>query len=474
MNVKPIQYQMPRAEELPGLSTATIREFRGLNTFDPLSIGDSYFTDISNLSTDDYPAISTRPGHTVLGSALGTRVTGLGVWKGQRLIGAFNDGTWRVWNGSSWSAPILTVTSTDPNVLNAPWTFTNFQGAYSDINLIGSNGTGKLVRYDGNQTHFIDEAPAGGNFVTTYQNRLWVAFGKEIRACKLDNAEVWNDFSGTEEDSYGKTIESTHGENINALSSGLKKLTIGMPNSIVELYGSLPSDFYTISVSEDMGTVNNRSTFTQEGVLRFMHSTGLYEYSGGIVPDKVFSETIKGYSAVTDQAAAGSDGRHLFFTTTADVTLVYDPALQTWGVWRGLAPTCYAVMGNDLYIGDNAGRVLKVGGSSDNGAPIAWHAVTKPFTSSAIAQRQRWLKLWLSVEMAAGSKMNIYLSESLSGDSDWELVKSLVGVGRVGVQRALVPVDKIALANHVRIKFEGTGWVRIHEHTRQQRSLPLY
>jgi len=59
--LKPIRYQMPEYQQLSGVMPEIIlREFRGANTLDPFSIDDSFFTDMSNLMTDDYPTATDR------------------------------------------------------------------------------------------------------------------------------------------------------------------------------------------------------------------------------------------------------------------------------------------------------------------------------------------------------------------------------------------------------------------------------
>jgi len=441
-----------------------IREWRGVNTFDPYSIADSYFTDMSNLTTDDYPAVSVRPGYSVIGS-FGAKVLGMGVWKGVELHAVFNDGTWRRWNGTDWATLKSGLSTT------ALWSFTNFQGNLTDVNLIGANGVDGLHRYDGATAQVYGDAPAGINHVTTYQNRIWGAFGKEIRACKLDDGSLWNSFLGTDEDSYGKELESTRGESINMLSGSLSKLTIGMPNSLHEMYGGLPSDFTFSLITEAVGVSNNQASITQTGLMRLVHYTGLYEWQGGTVPTKEFSEIVGGYAATASGHAAGSDGVKTYFYDGNRI-LLYDPrrGVQAWSVWSGITPVCFVVFKEELYIGDASGRVLRLGGASDDaGTPISWHAITKPFTNREIARRQRWLKLWLTVELAVGSTMVIYLSKTVSG-SDWELVHTVSGAG---TQRVIIPVDKFVLENTIRLKFQGTGWSRIHEFTRQVRQLPI-
>lgn len=451
--------------ELPGMQEhIPIREWRGVNTFDPLSIADNYWTDMSNLTADDYPAVSVRPGYAVLGAAIGAKVLGLGVWKDIELHAVFDDGTWRKWTGSAWTTLKSGLSTT------AMWSFTNFEGNFSGINLLGANGVDGLHRYDGSTVQTFGDAPANINYLTTYQNRVWGAFGREIRACKLDDATSWNSFPGTEEDSFGKTLESTRGEDVNMLSGSLSKLTIGMPNSLHEMYGGIVSDFTISQITESSGVSNNQAVASHKG-LQLIHSSGIYEWLGGTTPSKEFSEIVRGYAPGASGHAAGSDNRLLYFYDGSRI-LVYDPrqGVQAWSVWVGITPACFAVFKGELYIGDSSGRVLRLGGAADDaGTPISWYAVTKPFTSPSISQRQRWLKLWITVELAAGSSVQVYMSPSVSGN-DWQLIQTITTPGS---QRVLVPVQAFTLENTVRLKLAGTGWTRIHELTRKVRLLPM-
>ena len=465
--MKIIQYDQPSYQELPGLMPPIpIREFKGLNTFDPLTINDSFFTDMQNMSNDDYPAISTRSGYSVIGSA-GTKVLGMGVWKDKELHVVFNDGTWRRWNGSEWSTLASGLNT------SADWSFTNFQGNLSDVNLIGCNGVDPVKKYDGSAVSNLSGAPQNGKYMTTYQNRLWCAVGKELWACALDNPTSWDDFDGNQNDSYRKKMESRRGEDINMLSGSLSKLTIGMGNSLHELYGSLPSDFNTKVITQDTGLANHKSAITQEGFMRFMHSTGIYEYGGGMPPEKVFSEIVgKFLDGINDQCVAGSDGKKLYFNIPNDKMLVFDTrsGVQTWCKWSGIQATQFITMKDKLYIGDAQGRVLRLEGKTDAGNAITWSAITKPFNGASAAQKMRWYKLWVVVELTG--TMQIHLSPSITGD-DWTLVQTITGSG-TQVKRVIIPVASFARENWIRVKFSGTGTVKIHEFTRQTRQLPLY
>lgn len=466
--MKPVQYSAPNYQQLPGLmQPIPIREFKGVNSFDSLSIQDTFFTDMQNMTSDDYPAVSTRPGYSILGT-YGTKVLGMGVWKDRELHVVFNDGTWRRWNGSSWSTMMSGLNT------SADWTFTNFQGNLSDVNLIACNGIDPMKKYDGSSVSNLSGAPSNGKYITTYQNRIWCAVDNELWSCAMDQPTVWDKFTGNKDDSYRRQMESSRGEQINMLTGSLTKLTIGMPNSLHELYGSLPEDFMTKLITEDMGLANNKSAITQEGFMRFMHSTGIYEYGGGVLPSKTFSDIIgKFLAGISTESVAGSDGGKMYFNVATDRMLVYDPrpGIQAWSIWRGIKATQFVDMQNKLYIGDAQGRVLRLEGTTDGGNSISWSATTKPFNGASAAQKMRWYKLWVVVELTGS--MDIYLSPSITGE-DWKLVQSISGSSSPLVRRVIIPVSSFARENWIRVKFSGTGWARIHEITRQTRQLPLY
>lgn len=459
---------LKNTQPLPGIMPpVTVRQFRGVNTYDPFSIDETYWMDMSNMTTDDFPAASTRPGFSVLGNTSG-KVIGLMVWKAKELHAIFSDGTWRKWTGSTW-----TTLASGLNT-SARWYWTNFEGSFNDINLIASNGVDPIKRYDGSVVSNLSGAPAGGNFITTYSNRLWCAVGKEVHACALDQPTVWNDFSGDESDSYVKTMESTAGENVNMLSGGLYRLTIGMPSSLHLLFGNMPSDFNTRLITDDTGVTSNSGVVTQDGTMWLMHKTGIYTYSASTIPDKTASDIVKRYyPSITEQSTAGTDGTKLYFNLQNGKSLVFDPRVNAWSVWDMPNAEHYVEIDNVLYIGDASGRVLKLGGAaSDNGASISWYAVTRPMTNGSVAQTTRWLKMFVHLELAVGSTLNIYLSDSKDGN-DWDLVYSTTGTGEK-IDRIMVPIGKFVLSNMVRIKIEGTGPAKFYEHTRQVRQMPLY
>ncbi len=461
--MKQIERMTPQYQTLPGmLDPIAIREFRGLNTYDPFSVPDNYFTHVTNLEFSDYPKPTVRPGYSQLGAANGTKVLGLAVWKGTELHAVFNDGSWRKWTGSEWTTLKTGLNTT------ADWSFTNYQGAWDEVNLVGCNGVNGLHRYNGSTVMTFGNAPVNINFITTYQNRLWGASGKELHSCALDRPTDWQDFGGTESDSYVKDMESSTGDPINMLSGGLSKLTIGMAASLHELYGGMPSDFRTRLVTEDTGTSNHKSAFIQDALIRFVNKHGIYEYqSGGVAPDRDYSDVVRGLYA--EGIAAVSDGSRFYFMLKSGDLLVFEEATQSWSRWKGINANCFTMFKGELYVGDSQGRVLRLGGQSDAGVDIEWEAITKPFTNSTTGQKSRWLKLGLVIEVAAGTEVKLSLSESLDGD-DFEEVATLTGTG-LKIEKILIPVRKFTLSHMLRIKIAGKGWAKLHEITRQGRIL---
>ncbi len=319
-----IQYETPQYQPVQGhLPPITTREFRGLSTFDPLAIDESYFTDMSNFMTDDFPTLTTRPGYAVLGSAIGTKILGRGNWKDEELHAWGNDGTWRKWNGTSWTT-LKSGLDTD-----AEWSSTAFEGNLGGVNLIAANGEDGLHRYNGSTVQTFGNAPADIKHLATYNKRLWGSSGMELRGSALNEPDEWNRFAGDESDSYADPIENTRGENINMLGGGMSKLVIGTPNSLHELYGWSAVDYEMRTVTEETGVANNKSAFVKDNMMRFIHKTGLYEYvSGGVSPDWSFSEAIKGLPIDEDVSAAATDGKKFYFLIETGKILVYDPRLH--------------------------------------------------------------------------------------------------------------------------------------------------
>lgn len=452
-----------------------IRQFDGIyKPDDPgFNIKDGLFTELINFCPDAYPAITTRPGYTVLGT-FGTRVLGMGAWKDQEMHIIFNDGTWRRLNTDGTWTTLKSGLNT-----SAEWTFTNFRGNLADINLIGSNGVDPIQRYDGAMVQNLAGAPAGGNYITTQSNRLYVAVGNDVKFSALNEADDWT----TVEDAGSIPYNTTNGETINGLNAGNQHVTAFKPSSTAELWGTGPSNYSFQPVAVDIGITGNKAIAVKDDLLSFVSRDGLYNYAGGIRPKKDFSVAVDAFIRGMNQSAkekcvAISDGKYIYFgipygtATENNRILQYDPMHGTWYTWDGIAVTQMIRVGQYLYFGDASGRVLRVGGTTDNGQAITATAITKPFTAGSMARKQQWFKIWIVASIPTGSTLSVYVSGKESGES-WTLAKTLTADTDMQYKMILVPTNSIANANAVRLKIVATGPVTIHEITRQLREMPM-
>lgn len=470
--MKPAQYQQPQYQEVGGKALPqTVRVFQGLNGFDPLSIEDSYLTEMTNMSSDDYPSVSTRAGYSLIGKFGTGEVLGMGTYLNQEVHAIFSDGVWRKYRiqGSTinWTV-VASGLST-----NVKYDFTGYQG-----NLVVSNGSDSLRVYNGTSVSFLAGSPAG-KFVTTYQNRLWVVSGDELLACAVDSPTVWDRFNGGAGDSYGRQIETPRNEPVTMLYAASDRLLIASEKSFSELAGTDPTNFTVSLVSPEIGASSNRGVTTYGSVTTFISPRGIYEYTGGVLPSRNFSEIIQNFiGIVPDYVCAGTDGTKIYYQISGRI-LVFDTrsGIQTWSSWANLNVrvflTFYSPFLNmeTIYVGTNDGRIISFDSTTDVGNPISWSVTTKPFNNASNAQKQRWYKMFLVVEFTGS--MQVSLSKDATGTS-FEQLESYSSSGALETKRVIIPVQKYALENQIRIRISGQGRAKIHEITRQSRTLPLY
>lgn len=451
-----------------------IRSFSGIYKPDDegFNLPDDLFTELINFSPDHYPAITTRPGYSVIGT-FGTAVLGLGAWKNSELHAVFNDGTWRKWDGSTWTSLASGLNT------SADWSFTNFKGNLSDINLIGSNGVDAIKRYDGSTVQNLSNAPSGGNYITTQSNRLYCAVDNYLKFSALNEADDWT----TVDDAGEVPVNTRDGETINGLSAGNGHVTAFKPSSMFELYGKGPQSYSMDQIASDIGTTGNKAVVAYDESLPFISRDGIYRYSGGLRPKRDFSLPVQEFmnainKSILSKCVSGNDGEYLYFgiplgsATENNRIIQYDPKRGVWFTWDNMAVTQMLRIGDKMYFGDASGRVLQLGGTTDNGTAITATAISKPFTAAAISRKQHWHKLWIVATISTGATITISISKYPSGD-EWILVKTLTANTDMQFQELLVPLNSVTDANAVRLKIESVGQVTIHEITRQLRELPM-
>jgi hypothetical protein len=456
-----------------------IREFRGVNKLDPYSLNTSFSPLARNLISSNFPALTVRPGFSVLGSVSGaTRVLGLGIWKATELHAVFNDGTWRKWTGSTWTTLKSGLSKT------AVWSFANYKGNLGNVNLVGTNGVDPMQHYDGTTVSNLATAPAGGNFIETHDNRLYCAVGLKLYFSPIGIADNWNLVEQTAADGGNFDKNTPEGESICGLKAGSGHITVFFPSSSWELYGTSSDDYTYMPVAEDIGGLNDQSIVNLGGVTYFLDETGIYAYSGGARPRKDFSLPVQWYvdnmiPSAKQTCCMGADGRYLYVaipmasSSAPDTILVYDSLMQVWYVWDNIPAVFFAKMGDALYVADAQGRVLQLGGTTDNGAAISWEWQSKPIGAATMGQLTRVRQLVVTADKPAGSTLQVSLTDQPTADSGWKTAGTFGSELNIQSRSLPVPPSMMGNVRFFRTKLSGTGPATIYELAWDQIDMPL-
>ena len=461
------------------LPTNVQRSFPGVNRMDAFTIPDDNATDIKNMTTANYPVLSVRPGYSLLGSALAARVLGLGAWK-QTELAAVANANWYKYSGGTWTSLKSGLSTT------ANFSFANFHGNFSGISLIGANGTDAVQVYDGATVSNLTNAPANGNYVEQFAERVWLMVGNDLHGCALGDATNWAVFNGDDADPYIKTVETPAGETVIGIKAGNSHLTIFFPNAMMELFGAVPSDFRTLPVTYNVGAVSNQAITSVEGTFYFIHQTGFYKYAGGTLPDKDFSKPIQDLinrinPAQINKCVVGSNGKYVYAAipldtaSDPDTIIEFNTEFGIFSIWKDYAPLNMVTMSGTLYVGGAEGQIRQVGGStSDNGTAINYYVISKPYAAGSLSQKIMWKRAWITANVPIGSTMNVGLSKTDSGNTDFTTVQAIPADNVIEGTRVIIPTTTVAYANWIRYKVSGTGPADIKEIAREEDQRPIY
>jgi hypothetical protein len=453
---------------------SVIRQFDGVNQISPFSIKDSFATRNKNVSTDKYPSLAVRGGYSVLYDTGTSEIDGLAVYQGKELH-VIAGGSWRRYKDGTWTTIKTGLASGEK------WSFVNFQGGFSTMHLLATNGIDAALKYDGTSVVNLVNAPAGSDFISSHNNRVYIAAKSTVYFSALRKAEDWS----TVGEAGQLVVETTDGKDITGIISGSARLTIFKHNSVHELFGTNPGNYTMKTVTENVGSPTGYSAQVIDGVIYFLGNDGVYQYSGGSMPDKEFSlqvmDTIRRVNPLyAHKSVSWTDGIRYYLAvptggnTSPDTVLQYDPMFNIWNTWE-FNPRISAnavLMNGVLYGGNQSGEVMKFDASSDGGAAISWEWVSKPFSFSSLAAKSRWFRLWAVADVPSGSTMNIHLSDQEDGEN-WTLVKTVGADADVQAQEILIPITLVNHSNFIRVRLSGSGPVTVYEVSRQERVFPM-
>lgn len=468
--MKSIKLAQQNWEDLQGVrSPQSIRTFKGVNTLDSLSIEEEFSVNNKNISTKQYPAAGVRAGFENLGTLTGV-VQGFMVWKETELHAIVN-GSWLKWNGTSWTSLASGLSTT------AKPTYTNFKGNFTDYRLLMANGVDPVKMYDGTTVSNLPSAPAGMNYIVSHDNRVYGAVKNALHFSALRKASDWT----TVDESGQINIEDGAGEDITCLVAGTGHVVAFTRQATHELYGTNPGNYRLQVISEEIGCMTHQSAVMISGTLFFLSHDGIYRYNGGTAPRKDFGTSMqvlfdKLTPSATKNAVGGTDGERYYLSfpvngaTKPNVTIEYDPVFDVFNYWNfGSTPSAYTEIKDEMYVGFEESKAVKMGGTTDGGTPTSFSIETVPFSYSTLAAKNRLYRLWIMADMPTGSSINVYISNEKQGEN-WKLMKTFNATSSLQTQQILIPVTDSFFNHWVRVKIEGVGKVVIHEIARQERT----
>lgn len=460
-------------QELPGkLETSILKLAGGIHTgFPPIDISEEQASDVSNLDTHHYPALSTRPGRAVKGTSLAILPTGLFQWDSTKYAGY---GTNLVkWVVADWDTATKVKTDCSGHNIEAAQfmglgIFTD-QHVWYKVTL----ATGVLTALGG--------TPPVGKYITVHANRVYLA-GLDLHPSGLAHSALRKaeDYT-TAEDAGLKYMDTADAEIVTGLTAAFDHVIAFKEHWMFELYGTGPINYQFVQGPPGMGCVAHRSIVLLNGVLYWLGDEKVYAYKGGSAPEEIsfpVQASMKALNhAAWGTACAGTDGTRYILSiptgisTVPNVTLSYDPRVNAWHIWEIDNPVAYLKDGTDLLIADDSGQVARSAGSitTDFGTAISWYRISKAFMAEPQVRNQSLEKLSVVADLDVGSTLAAYVAGTPEGTT-WTSVGSATPTGLLARTRILVPPSAVADKDFVRIKLSGTGVAQLH---RLERSIRI-
>ncbi len=437
----------------------------GLNqSVESIEIKDSQAVSVVNMDSSLYPTVQVREGYTQFAAHTGyiNRIFKfLGVWYCGNGKGLYK------LSGASWVA-VYEYSDTQANRL---WDAAMF---FDGSKLYFIDGSLQLRQYDGTTLTTLSTARANSSFIATYMNRFFMA-GQNDNLLWYSGLRDPSDFTSTNKyTGSGKiTAETADGQLPTGLTAFSDHVILFKRNSMFELFGEDSTNF-EMKGPVDVGCISDRTILPTKYGLFFLGVDGMYQYLGGAFP-QIISENVKRYIkdinlSYAHHCCAGFDGRFLYLSlvtgaaTTPNITLKYDVDIKAWWVESYVA-TSYYMDGQTLYFGTNDGKIMKMGGSTDNGSAISWSIETKPFSEGDETVHKVINRLFVIADIEVGSSLTVHYSGGTEGGT-WIPVKTETnGTGQV--QSIKIPFIVRTPETWFRLKISGTGKVKIHRIVRE-------
>jgi hypothetical protein len=431
---------------------------------------------VSNLVLDPAPSLTTRPGLTLLGSAVSAAVT-RGIHQFINIAGTTvqtlaQAGTQLSrWDGSAWQS----ITSIAPAKA--------FTGAnLNDLACLFYAGSAPQ-KWDGTTLGTLGGSPPQGEFAVEAYEQIFVCGipGREgdVDFCDVALPETW---APTATNDAGSITVSQSPTKWVDFDRDQGKVLVWTTREAIQINGpetpNRPQLWATRSFSP-YGTPNGRTVQKVRGV--WMWLTNNSERKGfamwGGADTQVAVEPIADsialidWSNVTNGASwLDKKGRYVCSVPKSGggtLWFTYDATLAQWYVGSGPSIRASGILtasGQDVFVvGDEVGEISSVGGSDDAGDAIAWSVeigpstMDNPFVGKQITR--------VDVVLSKGASATANLSVSTTETGSYGTAKVLSAGTTFSQLRVPVPVAKgdAVRSGVFRLKINGTGDVTIHD-----------
>lgn len=286
--------------------------------------------------------------------------------------------------------------------------------------------------------------------VFEHDNRLWGYKGSAVYCSKLGNPFVWNTYDGTATASWSTDVLS-EGDITGGCSYGGYP-TFFKENSILKVYGSIPSEFRVSEVTaHGIKEGCDLTAAEAEGALFYLSPVGVCAYTGGM-PTVVSREAFDDDWLVS--GTAGSDGQCYHISAeTCDgerVMLVYDVANRVWHREDDLQAIGWGHADDTLYCMDPVGTVWGTRKFHDIAVEEGAVVWSVEFGDFAVGTTRKKAVSKIEIRAAVSGSMGIYISYD---GGKW---KKCYTVNAISKKTVTVPI-RPHRSDHFRLKLTGEG-----------------
>jgi len=235
-------------------------------------------------------------------------------------------------------------------------------------------------------------------------------------------------------------------------------------DSIHELYGTHPGNYYMQLLTDKMGCISPKSIVEVAGALYFASIEGYYVYGGGMVPQNISYPFIDGYIKRIDlnnldKCVSGATGEIMYTVLPIDdgdtVLLTYNTRLKQWYVEDDPSYVAFYVFNFILYAMTRSGQLVQI--IDKNGSEVVnWNFVTKALTRDIASAKKQLDKLYVTMKVETGSTVTVALSQTTNGN-DFVTVGTFSSTADYEVKEIIIPHVLHGSADWHRIKISGTG-----------------